>query len=151
MSRNQRALNLMLPSVDSYQLYRHPQTATLVFHRLPCSIGEMPRKRRGPHPPRRTTGTDVPAPPRSRRRRISRCSTMMLGVTTKPAIRRLARRGGVKRLSLFMYEETRGCLYTYMKTLLRNTVLHTEHDYRTTVRAEDVRRALRWSGGAYYG
>ena len=29
---------------------------------------------------------------------------------TKPAIRRLARRGGVKRISGLMYEETRGVL-----------------------------------------
>jgi len=28
---------------------------------------------------------------------------------TKPAIRRLARRGGVKRISGLIYEETRGC------------------------------------------
>ena len=30
---------------------------------------------------------------------------------TKPAIRRLARRGGVKRISGLIYEETRGMLF----------------------------------------
>ena len=34
---------------------------------------------------------------------------LMQGIT-KPAIRRLARRGGVKRISGLIYEETRGVL-----------------------------------------
>ena len=33
---------------------------------------------------------------------------------TKPAIRRLARRGGVKRISGLIYEETRGVLKVYL-------------------------------------
>ncbi|CAH1384804.1 unnamed protein product, partial [Tenebrio molitor] len=35
---------------------------------------------------------------------------------TKPAIRRLARRGGVKRISGLIYEETRGVLKVFLKT-----------------------------------
>ena len=42
-----------------------------------------------------------------------------LGIT-KPAIRRLARRGGVKRISGLIYEETRGVL----KIFLENVSLH---------------------------
>ncbi|CAH1384925.1 unnamed protein product [Tenebrio molitor] len=34
---------------------------------------------------------------------------------TKPAIRRLARRGGVKRISGLIYEETRGVLKVFLK------------------------------------
>ncbi|KAA8565880.1 hypothetical protein EYC84_009694 [Monilinia fructicola] len=34
---------------------------------------------------------------------------------TKPAIRRLARRGGVKRISAMIYEETRGVLKTFLE------------------------------------
>ena len=34
---------------------------------------------------------------------------------TKPAIRRLARRGGVKRISGLIYEECRGVLKMYVK------------------------------------
>lgn len=34
---------------------------------------------------------------------------------TKPAIRRLARRGGVKRISGLIYEETRGVLKTFLE------------------------------------
>ena len=33
---------------------------------------------------------------------------------TKPAIRRLARRGGVKRISGLIYEETRGVLKVFL-------------------------------------
>ena len=48
---------------------------------------------------------------------------------TKPAIRRLARRGGVKRISGLIYEETRGVLKVSCKLLLtsgapRVLVLH---------------------------
>ena len=35
---------------------------------------------------------------------------------TKPAIRRLARRGGVKRISGLIYEETRGVLKVHLHT-----------------------------------
>jgi histone H4 len=35
---------------------------------------------------------------------------------TKPAIRRLARRGGVKRISGLIYEETRGVLKVFLKS-----------------------------------
>ena len=36
---------------------------------------------------------------------------------TKPAIRRLARRGGVKRISGLIYEEVRGVLKIFLKML----------------------------------
>ncbi|KAJ7465399.1 hypothetical protein B0H11DRAFT_2006811 [Mycena galericulata] len=60
----------------------------------------------------------------------------MVGVGKKPTLRRLARRGGVKRISGLMYEETRGLLHLYMEGLLRDTVTHTTHGYRTTVSRE---------------
>ena len=40
---------------------------------------------------------------------------------TKPAIRRLARRGGVKRISGLIYEETRGVLKVL--TLITDTII----------------------------
>lgn len=36
---------------------------------------------------------------------------------TKPAIRRLARRGGVKRISGLIYEETRGVLKIFLENV----------------------------------
>merc|ERR1712105_96236 len=43
---------------------------------------------------------------------------------TKPAIRRLARRGGVKRLSGLIYEETRGVLKVFLENVIRDAHLH---------------------------
>lgn len=40
----------------------------------------------------------------------------LLGIT-KPAIRRLARRGGVKRISGLIYEETRGVLKIFLENV----------------------------------
>ena len=57
---------------------------------------------------------------------------------TKPAIRRLARRGGVKRISGLIYEETRGVLKTFLETVIKDTVTYTEHARRKTVTALDV-------------
>ena len=42
--------------------------------------------------------------------------TFLLGIT-KPAIRRLARRGGVKRISGLIYEETRGVLKIFLENV----------------------------------
>merc|ERR1712090_7586 len=43
---------------------------------------------------------------------------------TKPAIRRLARRGGVKRISGLIYEETRGVLKVFLENVIRDADLH---------------------------
>ncbi|KAG5840138.1 hypothetical protein ANANG_G00214600 [Anguilla anguilla] len=56
---------------------------------------------------------------------------------TKPAIRRLARRGGVKRISGLIYEETRGVLKVFLENVIRDAVTYTEHA-RKTVTAMDV-------------
>ncbi|MCO5547609.1 hypothetical protein L7F22_001060 [Adiantum nelumboides] len=51
---------------------------------------------------------------------------------TKPAIRRLARRGGVKRISGLIYEETRGVLKIFLENVIRDAVTYTEHARRKT-------------------
>ncbi|PBK65866.1 histone-fold-containing protein [Armillaria solidipes] len=72
---------------------------------------------------------------------------------TKPAIRRLARRGGVKRISGLIYEETRGVLKIFLENLqvIRDSVTYTEHAKRKTVTALDVVYALKRSGRTLYG
>ena len=69
----------------------------------------------------------------------------------KPAIRRLARRGGVKRISGMMYEETRGVLKTFLETVIRDAVTYTEHARRKTCTALDVVYALKRQGKTLYG
>ena len=70
---------------------------------------------------------------------------------TKPAIRRLARRGGVKRISGLVYEETRGILKIFLKETLQDAVRYTEHAHRKTVTAMDVVYALKRQGRTLYG
>ncbi|KAI0667382.1 histone-fold-containing protein, partial [Trametes maxima] len=70
---------------------------------------------------------------------------------TKPAIRRLARRGGVKRISGLIYEETRGVLKIFLENVIRDSVTYTEHAKRRTVTALDVVYALKRSGRTLYG
>ena len=87
---------------------------------------------------------------------------------TKPAIRRLARRGGVKRISGLIYEETRAVLKNFLEgvrdhsfcvilvadptlQVIRDSVTYTEHAKRKTVTALDVVYALKRSGRTLYG
>jgi histone H4 len=75
---------------------------------------------------------------------------VILGIT-KPAIRRLARRGGVKRISASIYEETRTVLKTFLENVVRDAVTYTEHARRKTVTAMDVVYALKRQGRSLYG
>lgn len=70
---------------------------------------------------------------------------------TKPAIRRLARRGGVKRLSSLVYEETRSVLRTFLQNIVKDAVTYTDHAHRKTVTTMDVIYALKRQGKALYG
>ena len=74
----------------------------------------------------------------------------ILGIT-KPAIRRLARRGGVKRISGLIYDETRSVLKTFLDGVVRDAVTYTEHAKRKTVTAMDVVYALKRQGKTLYG
>ena len=73
------------------------------------------------------------------------------GTVQKPAIRRLARRGGVKRISGLIYEETRGVLKVFLENVVRDAVTYTEHARRKTVTALDVVYALKRQGRTLYG
>ena len=70
---------------------------------------------------------------------------------SQPAIRRLARRGGVKRISGLIYEETRGVLKVFLENVIRDAVTYTEHARRKTVTALDVVYALKRQGRTLYG
>ena len=74
----------------------------------------------------------------------------IMGIT-KPAIRRLARRGGVKRISSYIYEETRSVLRGFLENVIRDSVTYTEHARRKTVTALDVVYALKRQGRTLYG
>ncbi|ODM88852.1 Histone H4 [Orchesella cincta] len=62
-----------------------------------------------------------------------------------------ARRGGVKRISGLIYEETRGVLKVFLENVIRDAVTYTEHAKRKTVTAMDVVYALKRQGRTLYG
>jgi histone H4 len=70
---------------------------------------------------------------------------------TKPDIRRLARRGGVKRISGEMYEQTRGVLKVFLEEIIYEAVTYCEHARRKTVTSLDVVYALKRHGRTLYG
>jgi len=75
---------------------------------------------------------------------------VILGIT-KPAIRRLARRGGVKRISALIYDEARNVLRSFLEKVIRDSVTYTEHLRIKTVVAMDVVYALKRQGRPLYG
>ncbi|MGB1591347.1 MAG: histone H4 [Promethearchaeia archaeon] len=70
---------------------------------------------------------------------------------SKPAIRRLARRGGVKRISGLVYEETREVLKEFLMMVIQDATAYTEHARRKTVTAMDIVYALKRRGRTLYG
>jgi histone H4 len=72
-----------------------------------------------------------------------------MGVT-KPDIRRLARRGGVKRISSTIYGEVRLNLRNYLQKLLQEVCAIVEMCKRKTVCTTDVVFALQRQGRTIY-
>ena len=70
---------------------------------------------------------------------------------SKGSIRRLARRGGVKRISAAIYDEAREVMKSYVEGVVRSAVAYSENAGRKTVKAVDVVHALRKQGRMLYG
>ncbi|KAI5804999.1 histone-fold-containing protein [Geopyxis carbonaria] len=70
---------------------------------------------------------------------------------SKGDIRRLARRGGVKRISASIYDEMRAQMKSYLTGILKDCVIYVEHGKRKTVTVTDVIFALRRIGRPVYG
>jgi histone H4 len=69
---------------------------------------------------------------------------------TKGAIRRLARRGGVKRISANIYDDIRGVIKTRLYQVLEQVTAVTEHRQRKTVTTLDVIFVLNRLGTPIY-
>ena len=67
------------------------------------------------------------------------------------SIRRLARRGGVKRISAAVYGEVRDTLRRFVDGVVRDACSYTEHGKRKTVSVADIVASLRRRGRAIYG
>lgn len=87
---------------------------------------------------------------KARHRNVRNLEDAVNGIT-KPAIRRLCRRGGVKRISGHVYGEVRNVMKGFMEQLIKGSVAYTEHGRRKTVMAMDVVYALKRQGRTLYG
>ena len=70
---------------------------------------------------------------------------------TKPAIRRLARKGGVKRIAGVTYDTTRSTLREFLYLVVHDAVEYANYARRKTVTAMDVIYALKRQGRTLYG
>ncbi len=83
-------------------------------------------------------------------RRFKKSKDALQGIS-KPGIRKLARRGGVKRISGLVYEETRSVLKAFLTNIIRDAVVYTDYARRKTVLVMDVVFALKRNGKILYG
>ncbi|KAH8750583.1 histone-fold-containing protein [Diaporthe sp. PMI_573] len=70
---------------------------------------------------------------------------------TRPDIRRLARRGGVKRISAAIYNDVRTALKDRLTMILRDCVTYVDYRKAKTVTVYDVIHALKRIGRPVYG
>lgn len=70
---------------------------------------------------------------------------------SKPSLRRLARRGGVKRLGAAVYPEMCSVAKLYLEEVLRLSVTYANHAKRKTVICADVLYALKRLGIRFIG
>ena len=75
---------------------------------------------------------------------------LLLGIS-KGDIRRVARRGGVKRIATGIYPCTRDVLRSWLEGVVSDSLVFMEHAKRSTVRATDVVYALKRRGQNMYG
>ena len=76
--------------------------------------------------------------------------TPLQGITAA-AIRKIARRGGCKRMSGLVYDVARNVLKEFLCKLIKDTVHYTECAKRNTVTSMDVLMALKRQGRYLYG
>ncbi len=82
------------------------------------------------------------------KKRAARGEIGELGSTT---IRRLARRGGVKRISALIYAEAHKEIEAFLDHVVRDSITYAEHAKRKTVSTMDVLYALKRQGRTLYG
>lgn len=87
--------------------------------------------------------------PATSARQRSRLQNPIEGIT-KPALRRLARRGGVKRISNDVYDESRHVTQKFVDKVVKHAVTLAEHSKRKTVTTKDVLEALRLQNRTLY-
>ncbi len=100
--------------------------------------------------PAATPESAAPPAPGQTPRRHRKVLRNNLDKITKRDLRRLARRGGIKRINTKVYDEARGALKDFLQTIVHDAVIYTEFAHRRTVTAADVRYALKRNGRTLY-
>ncbi|KAF5523023.1 Histone H4 [Colletotrichum aenigma] len=100
----------------------------------------MPASRGGPGGGKKGTGKVsggkvLPGQGAKRHRKIMKDT--IRGIT-KPAIRRLARRGGVKRISAMIYDDARSALKDRLTGIIRDCITYVEYRCAKTITIHDV-------------
>ncbi len=86
-----------------------------------------------------------------RTQKVTKSRNELVGGITKGDIRRVARRGGVKRVSTGIYPCTRDVLKSWLESVVKDALCFMEHAKRNTVFASDVVYALKRRGQHMYG
>jgi histone H4 len=73
------------------------------------------------------------------------------GIVTNGAIRRLARRGGVQRISSSSNSHVRDYIDDFLNRVVRDSLSYCEHRRAMTITAMDVVYALKKNGRTLYG
>jgi histone H4 len=67
-----------------------------------------------------------------------------------PAIQRMAKRAGVRRISRLVYDECRLIMHSFLGAVLHDALLFATNNKRKTIMASDVAAALRRQGLVVY-
>ena len=89
-----------------------------------------------------------PKPGMKRVRRVLKNSIHRIA---KAAFCRMARRGGMERMSGNVFEESRGVLKIFLEHVIKDAIIYTTYCNRKTVTAMDVVYALKCHGRTLYG
>ena len=101
--------------------------------------------------PKRVTSKGGRKGPMRKKNKGAKTRTQLLNGISKGDIRRVARRGGVKRISRGIYPCARNALLDWLNGVVKDSLVFMEHAKRSTVRATDVVYALKRRGQNMYG
>merc|ERR1719193_77908 len=84
-------------------------------------------------------------------KRVDKTERDSLPGIAKSSIRRLARRGGVRRMSGLIYEETNAIMEGFVGKVFEDSIIYCRHSKRKTIKSLDVVYALKRQGKSFYG
>lgn len=97
-----------------------------------------------------TPGVQAKSTRPSKRKKNRKIRSCIDGIT-KGQIKRMARRGGVSRISSLVYDKIRKSILKFIHTLVKAAVTMSGHHRRKTMTLDDVLQALKQQHKAVYG